>query len=91
MAKFKRLRFASQIVVVSITAISIYILIDIAALLITGTEPTITPYVFGFFGGELTLLAAKRILVKEGTTATTSTKTGVEGDEVVTTKLESEG
>lgn len=65
MIKFSGLRFASKVVIVSVIAIIVYILGDIAILLTTGVEPSITPYVFGFFGGELTLLAAKRIFVKE--------------------------
>ncbi len=36
-------------------------MLDIVVLYTTGSEPEITPYVFGFFGGELFILAAKRI------------------------------
>jgi len=61
MNKVKKTRFATKIVIASIICIIVYIIIDIMLLCIIGSEPEITPYVFGFFGGELSLLAAKRI------------------------------
>ena len=88
MSKFSELRFASKIVVISVVSIAAYIIGDIIILLTSGVEPAITPYVFGFFGGELTLLAAKRIFVKESATTTTSAKSG---STVVTTKVEAKG
>lgn len=90
MAKFSELRFASKVVIMSVMSIVLYIIADIIILLATGSEPAITPYVFGFFGGELTLLAAKRIFVKEATSTSTSTaKSGT--STVVTTKVEAKG
>ena len=61
MNKAKKTRFATKIVIVSIICIIFYIILDIVVLYTTGSEPEITPYVFGFFGGELFILAAKRI------------------------------
>jgi len=75
MSKFSELRFASKVVIISIISIITYIISDIVILLASGVEPSITPYVFGFFGGELTLLAAKRIFVKEDSQTTPSVKT----------------
>lgn len=88
MSKFSELRFASKIVVISVISVATYIVADIVILLTSGVEPSITPYVFGFFGGELTLLAAKRIFVKESATTTTSSKGS---STVVTTKVEAKG
>ena len=70
MNKVKKVRFASKIVVLSIICIIIYIIIDIILLCAVGDEPEITPYVFAFFGGELTLLAAKRIFTDNKTNKT---------------------
>lgn len=89
MIKFSELRFASQVVIIAVVFIVLYIVTDIVILLTNGVEPSITPYVFGFFGGELTLLAAKRIFVKESVASnSTTTKSG---STVVTTKVEAKG
>lgn len=88
MVKFSKLRFASKVVILCVLVIFLYILADIIILLTSGVEPAITPYVFGFFGGELMLLAAKRIFVKESNKTTIASKTG---NTVVTTQAEAEG
>jgi len=64
MNRFKKTRFASKVVIVAIVFVVIYIIADVTMFYVTDLEPSITPYVFGFFGGELTLLAAKRIFTK---------------------------
>lgn len=66
MSKFKAMRFASLVVVLAIINVTIFTIIDILLLAFTNLEPTaIMPYFFGFWGGEMVLLAAKRIFVKE--------------------------
>ena len=87
MAKFSKLRFASQVVIASVLAIVVYIIVDIIILLTIGFEPSITPYVFAFFGGELMLLAAKRIFVKEFEI----TKSAKSENTTSTKKIESKG
>lgn len=72
--RFNKLRFASVIVIFSVVAISLYTILDVIIFLKTGSElEYITPYVFSFFGGELVLLAAKRIFTKT-TNVNTNTK-----------------
>lgn len=76
MNKFKKTRFASKIVLIAITFVGLYVITDIVMFYINGSEPEITPFVFGFFGGELTLLAAKRIFTKNK-----KEEEGIDGEE----------
>jgi hypothetical protein len=67
MNKWKKIRFATKIVVVCIICIILYIIVDLILFKTNLQEPEITPYVFGFFGGELMILAAKRIFADSKT------------------------
>ena len=74
MARFNKLRFASIVVVLAIINVMLFTIVNFIFLAVFSTEATeIMPYFFGFWGCEVVVLAAKRIL-EENKAKTTNIK-----------------
>jgi hypothetical protein len=81
MNNLKKIRFATIVVIISIICIILYTIVDLFLFYQTGNEPEITPYIFGFFGTELTVLAIKRILDNKKKKADKDDKTNKEEED----------
>lgn len=80
MAKFNKLRFASVVVILAIINVMLFTAVNFVFLAVFSTEATeIMPYFFGFWGCEVVVLAAKRILGTAKTKNTTAKEKGGNG------------